>query len=151
MADYAIYDVETGEIKASMSIPDRHPEPEAPDGCAVFVGATSPGRTYIEGGETVEIPPRPEGAFFHIFDYATRRWIDPRTDEQRVEQAFAALRAERDRLLREVLDPSVSNPLRWAAMTNRQRAAWAAYRRALLDITNTKDPASVVWPKRPKG
>lgn len=60
------------------------------------------------------------------------------------------LRAIRDRLLLEEVDPIVSNPLRWADLTTEQQNAWAAYRRALLDITDQAGfPHSVTWPTKP--
>jgi hypothetical protein len=61
------------------------------------------------------------------------------------EEALSVVRAERDRLLATEVDPIVSNPLRWADLTDEQRAAWSTYRRALLDITTTYPNPSYVW------
>ena len=74
----------------------------------------------------------------------------------------------RDQLLRYVVDPVVSNPLRWNDMTETQQQAWADYRRALLDLPSnpsfpwyntvvTTDPVwgarvdinSFPWPTKP--
>lgn len=61
-----------------------------------------------------------------------------------------AIREERDYKLRTEVDPIVSNPLRWADMTAEQQAAWAAYRTALLDITDQAGfPHNVTWPTKP--
>lgn len=67
-------------------------------------------------------------------------------------QALASqVRAERDRRLREEVDPIVTNPLRWADLTVEQQEAWAAYRRALLDVPEQDGfPTSVVWPEAPQ-
>jgi hypothetical protein len=74
----------------------------------------------------------------------------PPTQAELDAEAAANVRAERDwRLVNEV-DPIVSNPLRWADMTAEQQAAWAAYRTALLDITDQSGfPHNVTWPTKP--
>ena len=66
------------------------------------------------------------------------------------EQALAGVRAERDNRLATEVDPIVSNPLRWADLTTEQQNAWAAYRRALLDITTTYPNPSYVWTESEK-
>ena len=62
----------------------------------------------------------------------------------------ADVRTERNRRLREEVDPMVMNSLRWGDLTDEQRQAWADYRRALLDVTEQEGfPETVVWPARP--
>jgi len=62
----------------------------------------------------------------------------------------AAARAERDRRLREEVDPVVTNPLRWNAMTAEQQQAWADYRQALLDMPQQSGfPLEINWPTMP--
>jgi hypothetical protein len=74
----------------------------------------------------------------------------PPTQEELDAKAAAAVRGQRDWLLQNQVDPIVSNPLRWADMTAEQQAAWAAYRTALLDITDQEGfPHNVVWPTKP--
>jgi hypothetical protein len=74
----------------------------------------------------------------------------PPTQEELDAQAAASVRAKRDRLLSKEVDPIVSNPLRWADLTTEQQNAWAAYRTALLDITDQAGfPHSVTWPTKP--
>lgn len=74
----------------------------------------------------------------------------PPTQEELDAQAAAAVRAQRDSLLRGAVDPIVSNPLRWADLTTEQQNAWAAYRQALLDIPQQAGfPHDVVWPVQP--
>lgn len=69
----------------------------------------------------------------------------------REERAPVLAREKRDRLLRTVVDPIVTNPLRWAEMTDAQRQAWSDYRRALLDIPEQAGfPLSIVWPTKPE-
>jgi len=75
----------------------------------------------------------------------------PPTQAELDAQAAAQVRAQRDWLLQNEVDPIVSNPLRWADMTAEQQAAWAAYRTALLDITDQAGfPHSVTWPTKPE-
>ena len=74
----------------------------------------------------------------------------PPTQEELDAQAAAAVRHQRDMLLANEVDPIVSNPLRWADLTTEQQNAWAAYRTALLDITDQAGfPHSVTWPTKP--
>lgn len=74
----------------------------------------------------------------------------PPTQAELDAQAAAAVRSQRDYLLGTEVDPIVSNPLRWADMTAEQQTAWAAYRTALLDITDQAGfPNNVIWPNKP--
>lgn len=74
----------------------------------------------------------------------------PPTQAELDEEASIMVRMHRDILLQSEVDPIVSNPLRWADMTVEQQAAWAAYRRDLLDITDQEGfPHNVVWPTKP--
>jgi len=65
--------------------------------------------------------------------------------------AATQVRAERDNLLVTVVDPIVSNNLRWADMTAEKQAEWSAYRTALLDITDQAGfPTDITWPTKPE-
>jgi hypothetical protein len=64
------------------------------------------------------------------------------------------LRSTRDVILTSEVDPIVSNPLRWASMTEDKQQEWADYRQALLDLPETQSSAyqsfseehgSLVW------
>lgn len=60
----------------------------------------------------------------------------------------ALMRAERDRLLATNVD--AINAVRWAAMSEPDRAAWTAYRQALLDVPQQAGfPLEVEWPVVP--
>jgi hypothetical protein len=61
------------------------------------------------------------------------------------ETALNKVRSKRDDILKTEVDPIVSNPLRWADLSEAQQQAWANYRRALLDITTTYPTPSYVW------
>lgn len=72
-------------------------------------------------------------------------------DEKQVEWE-AAIRAERDRRLR--LCDKMS-PMRWNVLTEEERATWAAYRQALLDIPEQEGfpwggvVEDAPWPEKP--
>ena len=81
-------------------------------------------------------------------DPATAAYVPP-TQAELDAAAAADVRAQRDGLLATQVDPVVSNPLRWADLTAEKQAEWAAYRRALLDITAQSGfPYSVTWPTK---
>jgi len=68
------------------------------------------------------------------------------------EENAARTRNERDYLLRTFVDPIVTNPLRWDALTVEEQEAMKAYRQALLDVTELPGfPVleDVVWPVYP--
>lgn len=83
-------------------------------------------------------------------DPATAAYVPP-TQEELDATAATAVRQERDTILATQVDPIVSNPLRWADLSAEKQAEWAAYRRALLDITAQAGfPHDVVWPTKPE-
>lgn len=60
------------------------------------------------------------------------------------------VRKKRGEILRETVDPVVSNSLRFNSMTTEKQAEWAAYRTSLLDITDQSGfPHNVIWPTEP--
>lgn len=64
--------------------------------------------------------------------------------------AATKVRTERNRLLTTRVDPMVMNSLRWADLSAEQQGQVAAYRRALLDITDQAGfPTEVSWPAVP--
>ena len=83
-------------------------------------------------------------------DPETEAYVPP-TQEELDATAATAVRQQRDTLLATQVDPIVSNPLRWADLSAERQAAWATYRRALLDITAQAGfPHSVEWPQKPE-
>lgn len=72
----------------------------------------------------------------------------PQIDDQ-IKQG-AIIRAQRDRLLREHVDPLAGNALRWAALDVDTQLSWASYRQALLDVPQQSGfPYKVIWPTKP--
>lgn len=75
----------------------------------------------------------------------------PPTQAELDAAAAAQVRAERDNILATVVDPIVSNPLRWAEMTAEKQAEWSAYRTALLNVPDQAGfPTDITWPTKPE-
>mgnify|MGYP000586434857 CR=1 FL=1 len=99
---------------------------------------------YPEG--TIEVPIRPSP----LHTWGGSEWVAPAQEVADAEASRVA-RATRNTILANTVDPIVSNPLRWADMTAEKQAEWAAYRRALLDISQQSGfPHDVVWPVAPE-
>ena len=74
----------------------------------------------------------------------------PPTQAELDEAAVAQVRGERDNILATVVDPMVSNPLRWADLTAATQAEWSTYRQALLDVPQQAGfPTNITWPESP--
>ena len=72
------------------------------------------------------------------------------TEVEIKEHDAAEVRMQRDLLLRTVVDPLVTNPLRWADLGETLQRQWAEYRRALLDLPHQEGfPAELNWPVAP--
>lgn len=60
------------------------------------------------------------------------------------------IRGNRDFLLTSEVDPLVTNPLRWADLTETKQAEWTQYRADLLNLSGQDTfPSSVTWPTKP--
>jgi len=80
-------------------------------------------------------------------DYAA--YVAPTQEELDAELA-AGLREERDQKLVMEVDPIVTNPLRWAELTDTKQAEWTQYRTDLLNLpAQAGFPNTVTWPTKP--
>ena len=80
-------------------------------------------------------------------DYAA--YVAPTQAELDAELA-ASLRGQRDQKLVEEVDPIVTNPLRWAELTDAKQAEWTQYRTDLLNLPEQAGfPNTVTWPTKP--
>ena len=62
----------------------------------------------------------------------------------------AEVRSNRDFILCNEVDPIVSNPFRWASLSEDSQQAVEQYRQALLDVSQQAGfPNDVVWPVKP--
>ena len=80
-------------------------------------------------------------------DYAA--YVAPTQAELDAELS-ANLRGQRDQRLAEEVDPIVTNPLRWAELTDAKQAEWTQYRTNLLNLPDQAGfPNTVTWPTKP--
>ena len=80
-------------------------------------------------------------------DYAA--YVAPTQAELDAELA-ANLRGQRDQKLAQEVDPIVTNPLRWAELTDAKQAEWTQYRTDLLNLPDQAGfPNTVTWPTKP--
>ena len=61
------------------------------------------------------------------------------------EEALNMIREQRDQILTQVVDPIVSNPLRWASFSSEKQTEWSNYRQALLDMPQTQTSAYLTF------
>lgn len=62
-----------------------------------------------------------------------------------------AVRDERYFILKDEVDPIVTNPLRWEELSSGKQQEWRDFRKALLDITDQEGfPHEVSWPTQPE-
>ena len=73
---------------------------------------------------------------YHVFNYTTKQWEDPRTHQTQ----WPMVRAERDAKL------AASDWTQLPDVPLATKEAWAVYRQALRDITNQPDPFNITWP-----
>jgi hypothetical protein len=90
---------------------------------------------YFIQDKFYKLPAKPSD--YHIFDYETKLWIDPRTPDTE----WPLVRAKRDRLLQS------SDWTQLPDVPLATKEAWATYRQALRDITEQPDPFNIVWPE----
>lgn len=92
---------------------------------------------YVVGDVLVSKPKQPSP--YHVFDYAAKQWIDPRTPETE----WPLVRAKRDRLI------AATDWTQLPDVPLATKEAWANYRQALRDVTLQPDPFNIVWPVAP--
>lgn len=99
--------------------------------------------TYPSGTKRVPIMPGPG------YSYNGEAWVAP-TQAWLDDQASQLVKSQRAAKLHYTVDPVASNPLRWNSLSTEKQAEWAAYRQALLDITEQAGfPHQVNWPVAP--
>lgn len=59
--------------------------------------------------------------------------------EKRLQEKIYEKREERDNLLAKVVDPVVTNPLRWEGLSEAEKSKYRAYRLYLLDIPQQEE------------
>ena len=132
-----IFDETTGQILRVVNCVESDIALQVGSGNSYLVGCYSDGEYYISNGVPVVIPTKP--THYHVFDYITKQWVDPRTPETE----WPVVRAERDKRLA---------ACDWTQLPDvplATKEVWAVYRQALRDITLQSDPFNLVWPTPP--
>ena len=76
-------------------------------------------------------------------------YVAPTQEEIDADTALE-VRAERNHTLATVVDPLVSNPLRWSDLTSEKQDEWSQYRTNLLNVPQQDSFPTVTWPTRPE-
>ncbi len=132
--NYTIY-APDGRILKTVGTSDIEAQLEF--GNAYIHGIYSDTAFYVDAGAPIAMPPRPSD--YHVFDYTTKQWVDPRTPETE----WPLVRAKRNQLLQ------ASDWTQLPDVPLATKDAWAAYRQAMRDVTGQPDPFNIVWPTPP--
>jgi hypothetical protein len=138
--DYLIYD-KNGKIIAAVGCSPEEIEAttESVNGVG-FCQTTSPFTedTYFDGTKIVKMSVKP--SVYHVFDYTTKAWVDPRTEETQ----WDVVRAERNKRLQ------VTDWTQLSDIPTETRTLWEPYRQSLRDVTNQLDPFNITWAVPPQ-
>lgn len=137
---FTIYKTSTGEIVMSGVCQQSEFQNQKVDiGCAIIEAESNPATHYVQGGQVIEMPQRPDTESY--FDYQTKQWVADTVNQS------IKVKEERNRLLYESDWTQIpNNPL-----TTEKQAEWALYRQYLRDISNQSGyPFNVVWPTKPE-
>lgn len=75
----------------------------------------------------------------------------PPTQEELDAKTAQTVRNERDFKLTSEVDPIVTNPLRWADLTEAKQTEWTTYRTDLLNVPQQAGfPNTITWPTKPE-
>lgn len=89
-------------------------------------------------------------ALLSLIDTDFAAYVAPTQAELDAETA-AEVRAERDYRLQTEVDPLVTNPLRWAELTEAKQTEWTTYRTDLLNVPQQAGfPNTITWPTKPE-
>lgn len=140
MQDYTIFN--SDQFKAILHCDAETLQLNLSEGDQYSVGAYPDGEYYIKDGVFYPYPEKPD--YPVTFNRDTEAW------EWNEQASWDQLRYDRDTKLTEEVDPIVTNPLRWADLTQEKQGQFADYRQALLDLpANTTDPRNPLWPTEP--
>ena len=139
--NYTIYNSTTGQITGTISTGDSEVAQQNLQNLNYIVGNYNAAQYYIENGQAVAKPIKPNDHPFYVFDYANKNWKINNDVMQR------HMRSLRDQMLSQV---DRVNPVRYATLTDQQKTELAGYRQALLDVPQqTNFPTAVSWPAKP--
>lgn len=136
--NYTIFNTESFQIEKVVNCPEDILHMQYDPSTQAFIeGIYDDALYYIDAGIPVLMPPKPSE--YHVFDYATKQWVDPRTPATE----WPIVRDKRNQLLQ------ASDWTQLPDVPLATKEAWAAYRQALRDVTDQPDPFNIVWPTPP--
>ena len=132
--NYIIHDP-SGQILRTGSCPADHLELQAREGETAIEGEANDALHRIENGAVVLLPPKPSDK--HVFDYTRKQWTDPRTQQQKAQDAANAIKQAR--------------ASQYPAVGNQLDALWHAMDAGLLPkVAAFYDPIAAVKKANPK-
>lgn len=105
----------------------------------------SANRQFRIQGDSLQVAPDNQPSHFHVWNFETNSWTDPRPEQAKVAYQWVVIRNERDALLQ----ASDWTALPGVPMTPEKLQAWHGYRQALRDVTFQPDPFNILWPVKP--
>lgn len=145
-ANWVIYRQDNGEILPK-SYSGRNVAAQLRDGEAAVQGDASWKTHRVVGGKIVALSgPRVAPSEFASWSPELAQWVDARTEQQKLDDQWDAIRKQRNALL------AASD---WVAIRQAEQGgplspAWRNYRQALRDITLQADPFNITWPTAPQ-
>lgn len=134
--EVVVYNKATGQIYSSGTT--CSPELLETDTKGVLIGQLCDVMTcYVDNKNVVTMLPKPDE--HHIFDYDSKKWLDPRT----YETEWVLVRKKRN----ELLQSSDWTQLPDVPLITKE--AWSNYRQELRNITIQPNPFNIVWPEAP--
>ena len=134
---HVIYYDHQGRITRATGLPDGlEPAPEPGESYLVLDAYQDPAGHYVSHGHLAPIPPSPSPT--HEWDWSRKVWV------YRPAIAARQARRQRDTLL------AACDWTQLPDVPTAAKAAWAAYRQALRDVTTQPGfPEEVTWPHPP--
>jgi hypothetical protein len=132
-----IYKLSSGQVLRLCQCPDALVQAQLAVGEGYVEGTLDSFSYYIQDGQVVDMPPKPDGAYY--FDYATKQWVQDQSAQENT------VKAQRNQLLQQ------SDWTQLADIPAETKALWEPYRQALRDITDQPGyPYDIVWPTPPQ-
>lgn len=91
---YTAYNSDTGEILKVFSDDGATVELNTPQGASILEGRYDWADGYIQNSTFIQKTPKP--SVYHVFDWTTKTWIDPRTLEDLKSEKWEEIKAIRD-------------------------------------------------------
>jgi hypothetical protein len=133
---YTIYNTTSGKILRVVGTTNIEIQLEKDE--SYLEGSYDDTKYYIEEGNLVEIPAKPND--YHYFNYDTKQWVE------NTNKLISDIMIKR----RNLLTASDWTQLPNGPLTEQRKLEWQTYRQQLRDITSQAGyPTNVVWPTPP--